>query len=680
MPPYYPQDFANAYDVNSLWNYGTSCCTGTEQSIGITLWGPPPGAPALAQFAKETGAQPVNLKVIPIDTGPYISSDSQRDKEAGMDVEYTSAMAPGATIAYYEAPTTAAGDYTDTGLEDALNRAGMDNNQQISNSWGACEASDDFTTIVEMILLDNSATGHNYLFSSGDNGSSCDGHNPFPEYPATSAYATSVGGTTFQGNINPSWPGENAWSGSGGGYSNLFSEPAWQIDAGISDQSKMRGYPDVATDADINTGAYVCYNSNTGPACSIPGDLSTYAGGTSLATPLWAGMLADINQYLQAQNKPSAGFINPKLYLIATHKQPYAPYHDITSGTNGYYNASTGWDAVTGWGSPDLYNLAQDFAALSGTLDWSYQTSAFVESMPAVVNGVVYFGSTDYYVYALNERTGALIWRYLTGFQVHSSPAVVNGVVYIGSDDHYVYALDASDGTLLWNYQTGYFVDSTPAVVNGVVYVSSYDGYVYALNASTGAFIWRYGTESGASSPTVVNGVLYIGSGYGYVDALNTSDGSLLWQYQMGNSIASSPVVFNGVVYIGSEDYYVYALWANSGTLLWRYSTGGYSIRSSPVVANGILYIGDDGGHLYALNASSGTLIWSYQSQVDILTTPDVVNGVLYAGLEDVYALDANKGTFLWRYGTQQRFSSPNVANGVIYIGSGDGYVYALFT
>ena len=93
-----------------------------------------------------------------------------------------------------------------------------------------------------------------------------------------------------------------------------------------------------------------------------------------------------------------------------------------------------------------------------------------------------------------SERfNGQLVWRYLTGDGVLSSPAVANGVVYVGSNDDYVYALNASMGTLKWRYLTGSSVySSSPAITNGVVYIGSHDDYVYALNASTGTLKWRY--------------------------------------------------------------------------------------------------------------------------------------------------------------------------------------------
>jgi outer membrane protein assembly factor BamB len=112
---------------------------------------------------------------------------------------------------------------------------------------------------------------------------------------------------------------------------------------------------------------------------------------------------------------------------------------------------------------------------------WGHITGRFVDSSPAVVNGVVYVGTTDHYVYALKASTGAKLWSYQTGGHVTSSPAVANGVVYVGSWDNNLYALDASTGAKLWSYTTGNEVISSPAVANGVVYVGSADGKVYAF-------------------------------------------------------------------------------------------------------------------------------------------------------------------------------------------------------
>jgi len=116
-------------------------------------------------------------------------------------------------------------------------------------------------------------------------------------------------------------------------------------------------------------------------------------------------------------------------------------------------------------------------------LRWRYFAGSLgVASSPAVANGMVYAGSDDGSVYALNASTGALLWQFTTGNTVESSPAVANGMVYVGSDDFNVYALNASTGAKLWQFTTGNVVESSPAVANGLVYIGSDDSKVYAFS------------------------------------------------------------------------------------------------------------------------------------------------------------------------------------------------------
>ncbi len=362
-PPYYAQDYANAYDVNPLWNAGY---TGAGTTVALTLWGAAPSDSSLTTWQSRTGAAVATrangrLVIIPVDGGSTFADVG----EAGMDIEASGGIAYQAQIRYYEAPTDASGNPTTlAALADTLNAAGTDavNNRQISNSWGGDEDPNALNAF-DPIFAANSATGHTYLFSSGDSGSASNqpgGGDPVASYPASSAYVVAVGGTRFSGNIGSGWPGEVAWAytppptgpeGSGGGYSTLVARPSWQVASGFN--NTQRGYPDVSAVGDPATGYQVCYGNN-GTCAQI--------GGTSLSAPLWGGILAITNQYLQAQGHAPLGFAAPFLYRLANTAQTYAPYHDITSGTNGAYSAGAGWDAVSGLGSPDVWNMARDLS------------------------------------------------------------------------------------------------------------------------------------------------------------------------------------------------------------------------------------------------------------------------------------------------------------------------------
>ena len=306
-------------------------------------------------------------------------------------------------------------------------------------------------------------------------------------------------------------------------------------------------------------------------------------------------------------------------------------------------------------------------------------------SSPTVVNGVVYFGSTDGTVYALDASTGAKLWFAIIGSRMRSSPAVANGVVYIASAGAMlispsVFALNANTGALLWSFSPAQNVVSSPTVVNGVVYIGSGEftissGTVYALNASTGALLWSFSRPRAVEcSPAVANGVVYFGDEDGQVYALNANTGILLWSYYTGGHVESSPAVVNGVVYVGSENGDVFALNASTGAKLWSYTTGRF-VDSSPAVANGVVYIGSGDGNVYALNASTGAKLWSYATGGDVQSSPAVANEVVYVGSSDnnIYALNASTGAKLWTYDTGVAVdSSPTVVNGVVYVRAGD--------
>jgi len=188
------------------------------------------------------------------------------------------------------------------------------------------------------------------------------------------------------------------------------------------------------------------------------------------------------------------------------------------------------------------------------TKQWAYTTVGSVDSSPAVAGGVVYVGSADGNVYALDAASGTKKWAYQTRGEIGSSPAVAGGVVYVGSEDGTLYALDATSGTKKWAYHTGNFVGSSPAVVGGMVYVGSHDGTLYALEATTGARKWTYWTRGPMfSSPEVANGVVYVGASWGNVYALDAASGTQKWSYHTGG-IDSSPAVVNGVVYVSCID------------------------------------------------------------------------------------------------------------------------------
>jgi kumamolisin len=185
------------------------------------------------------------------------------------------------------------------------------------------------------------AQGQTFFAASGDSStwSATNG-----DYPADDAYVVSVGGTNLTTtSAGGAWKSEITWPSSGGGISpDKIAIPSWQLIPAVINQGSLlyRNGPDVAANAN---GFYVCANQGCGGGW----------WGTSFAAPMWAGYIALVNQQLMENNKPAIGFLNPTIYAQNVTSSYAADFHDITSGTSGSYSATTGYDLVTGWGSPN---------------------------------------------------------------------------------------------------------------------------------------------------------------------------------------------------------------------------------------------------------------------------------------------------------------------------------------
>ena len=239
------------------------------------------------------------------------------------------------------------------------------------------------------------------------------------------------------------------------------------------------------------------------------------------------------------------------------------------------------------------------------------------------------------------------LWRFKTGDWVDSSPAVSNGVVYVGSDGNNLYAIDALTGKEKWQFETGDWVSSSPAVSNGVVYVGSLDNNLYAIGAVAGKEMWRFNTRGSVhSSPAVSSGIVYVGSKDNNLYAIDAVTGNEKWRFKTGGIVDSSPAVSSGIVYVGSDDSNLYAIYEWSGKEKWRFKTGGI-VDSSPAVSSGIVYVGSLDSNLYAIDAVTGKEKWKLKTGGTVSSSPAVSNGVVYFGSEDnnLYAIGGVSST-----------------------------------
>ena len=294
--------------------------------------------------------------------------DADAAIEVALDLEMVRALAPGATLLNYTTSNDSAG------LDRIVNQVTQDHRATIlTTSWGRCELAEGPAAIQnsEATYAAAQATGIDVFAASGDvgpydcNDQNGDTTNRFlsVDYPASSAYVIGVGGTTLL--VRGNKLSEAAWQeplgvvGSGGGLSVFVSRPSWQLDGVVHDASLARAVPDVAGPASdvLNLEIGVWAKGAV---------VATIAGGTSAATPFWAGATALAKQYLRAHlGRFPDGNLKTLLYVIASRPAAYAAaFHDIRTGSNQLYAAGPGWDFLTGLGSPNISGLASQLSAL----------------------------------------------------------------------------------------------------------------------------------------------------------------------------------------------------------------------------------------------------------------------------------------------------------------------------
>jgi kumamolisin len=339
--------------------------TGTGQTVGILeLGGGYKPADLKSYFASEKLTEPTVTSVSVDKATNKPTNANSADGEVLLDIEVIGSVAPCANIVVYFAPNTTQGfqDALTTAIHDATNKPSI-----ISISWGGAESTwtPQSMTAFESAAQDAAALGITVCAAAGDNGSSdgvTDGANHV-DFPASCPHILACGGTRLQ-SANGAITSETVWNdgaqggATGGGFSVQFPEPAWQLSAGITPSGSGRGVPDIAGDADPDTGYKVLVDGK-----------SLVIGGTSAVAPLWSGLVALLNEKLGK----ALGFLSPTLYGLP---KTDAAFHDIITGSNGAFSAGPGWDACTGLGSPEGENLLTALSGITGATSAKRRRSA----------------------------------------------------------------------------------------------------------------------------------------------------------------------------------------------------------------------------------------------------------------------------------------------------------------
>ncbi|HTB79412.1 MAG TPA: chitobiase/beta-hexosaminidase C-terminal domain-containing protein [Opitutaceae bacterium] len=455
---YTPQQMQHGYGFDQLG------ATGTGQIIAIVdAYGSPTIQADLDTFCAAFGITSTTVAVYYPQGQP--GTDSGWAGETSLDVEWAHAIAPGATIVLVVAKSAATTD-----LLAAVDYAVSLGAKQVSMSWGGSEFSTETTSDFHF-----NVPGVTFLASSGDSGAGA-------QYPASSPFVVGVGGTSLQFDVTGNSIAETAWSGSGGGMSAYEPAPSYQSGwwSGAN-----RGVPDVAYDADPNTGVPV-YQTGFG--------WGQY-GGTSMGAPQWAALFALANSWRSQLLNSAPGL----LYSLAGANNYLIYFHDITSGSNGN-PAGTRYDLVTGLGTPWANQLVRALAASPSSQVATPTFSPAPDNYASAQNVII-----------TSATSGASI-RYTTD---GSTPTETNGTIYSSpvniSTTTTLQAIAYKSGFPDSNLTSGlYTIGAQVATPVFSLVAGTYSGSqdITITAATSGASI-RYTTDG--STPTETNGALYSG-------------------------------------------------------------------------------------------------------------------------------------------------------------------------
>ncbi len=550
-----PTDFPGIYSVGST-------PTASNITVGIIAEGNVTQPVIdLATFASNHQLPPVPVSVINVGSP---SADTSANTEWSLDSQTIVGMSGGVRqLNFYVAPSFA---WSNMAL--AINRAVTDNTARVVNmSIGGCEnwaPTAAIDTLFELAV----AQGQTFAVSSGDSGSVAYGCNGTSvQYPATSPYVVAVGGTSLYTNGNGSYAGETAWDGSGGGISGIEPIPSWQSNVPALKGRFFRGMPDIAFDADPYSGAQV-----------VVGGQLQIVGGTSLSAPLFAATWA---RMLSGGCAASLGFAAPTLYSA----QATSPsiFRDVTNGSNGAYSAGSGWDFVTGWGTPNVSALHSAICVPTSPIYGGEVT----EGTTLRPSQIVYSASGSHRL-AMQDDGNLVLYNTTNGAAVWNSGTNGNAGAYAVFQTDGNFVIYSVSGKPLW-------FSSTNGATFGHRLSVQDDGNMVIYRVSVPVFATSTsaaGMPNSSSGPAVWNGGMTLSSG----QSLTSGNGANVLVMQGDGNLV---LLRQGVPQWSSRTYNhagAYATMQGDGNLV-VYSSAGAPLWYSGTSGNpgAATYLQDDG-------------------------------------------------------------------------------------
>lgn len=311
---------------------------------------------------------------------------------------------------------------------------------------------------------------------------------------------------------------------------------------------------------------------------------------------------------------------------------------------------------------------------------WTFKCEDEVRGTPVVHQGMLYIGSYDNNLYALNAADGKFQWKYPTDGGVVSRPLVADGNILFGSEDKRLHVVSVRSGKVVWTYYTDGPIRSSPRVADGHIFIGSDDRQLHAINMNTGRTAWKFETADAIrSTPFLHNSMVYTGCESGDFYAIDFR-GELKWRFHSKRAVTSSATGTDQTVYFASVDSTLYALDPRNGWVIWRFRLGKPSI-SSPCIADDLVFVGASDGFIYAVEARSAKEVWRFRTEHQVNSSPIIYKDSLYCGSVDgnLYCLEYRTGRLRWKFGTEAAITgTPLAYDDIVYFGSTDHQVYAL--
>jgi outer membrane protein assembly factor BamB len=275
-----------------------------------------------------------------------------------------------------------------------------------------------------------------------------------------------------------------------------------------------------------------------------------------------------------------------------------------------------------------------------------------------------------------------LLWKFSTKDSIEGAPAIAGGVVYVGSFDEYLYALDLANGKEKWKYKAGP-IKASPAVRNGIVYVGNADGVFHCVDAAKGEKRWTFETDGEITSGANFAGDLILFGSHDETLYCLTKDGKEKWKFKTQGPVYGSAAVVGGKTFVAGCDSKLHVLDIATGKEERSVDLGGQT-GATGAVAGDHLYVGTMTNQFDAIDWKKGSIAWTFQAEErpqPFYSSAAVTDQLVLAGSRDrrLRALDRKTGKEVWNFATEGKLdASPVVAGKRVFVPSLDGHLYVL--